>query len=180
MLIENKALFLQSQNKSTMKKLFFTLTILMLFQHSIFAQTKTEEQNVFSKSYDYVNDFEKILTEKQKETLNTSLKSFEKKALYKIVIVSVPSIKPYTTFPEYAHGLDQYLASNPKFDPTILIVVSKTLRQIQVLSIDLIRYKLSDEETQNILTNYTIPEFKKGDYYKGLENAVNQIIEKMK
>lgn len=163
-----------------MKKFFFALTILLLLPNYISAQTKTEEQNVFSKSYNYVNDFEKILTEKQIETLNTTLKSFEKKALYKIVIVSVSNIKPYESFPEYAHGLDQYLAKDPKFDPTILIVVSKTLRQIQVLSIDLIRYKLSDDETQNILTNFAIPEFKKGDYYQGLENAVGQIIEKMK
>ncbi|RED23539.1 uncharacterized protein BD847_2597 [Flavobacterium cutihirudinis] len=163
-----------------MKKLFFALTILLLLPNYISAQSKTEQQNIFSKSYNYVNDFEKILTEKQIETLNTTLKTFEKKALYKIVIVSVPSIKPYDSFPEYAHGLDQYLASDPKLDPTILIVVSKTLRQIQVLSIDLIRYKLSDDETQSILTNFTIPEFKKGDYYQGLENAVTQIIDKMK
>lgn len=163
-----------------MKKLFFALTILLLLPNYISAQTKTEEQNIFSNSYNYVNDFEKILTEKQIETLNTTLKSFEKKALYKIVIVSVPTIKPYDNFPEYAHKLDEYLSKDPKLDPTILIVVSKTLRQIQVLSIDLIRYKLSDEETQTILTNFTIPEFKKGDYYQGLENAVVQIIEKMK
>lgn len=163
-----------------MKKLFFALIILLVLPHSIFAQTKADEQSVFSKSYNYVNDFDKILTEKQIETLNTTLKSFEKKALYKIVIVSVPTINPYASFPEYAQGLDKYLAADPKLDPTILIVVSKTLRQIQVLSIDLIRYKLSDDETQSILTNYTIPEFKKGDYYKGLENAVTQIIEKLK
>lgn len=162
-----------------MKKTVLFLAIFLFLSHNLFAQTKIETQNVFSKSYDYVNDFEKILTPNQITTLNTTLKSFEKKSLYKIIIVSTSSINPYTSFAEYSSGLDKYLANDPKLDPTILIVVSKQLRQIQVLSIDLIRYKLTDDETQNIIAGFAVPEFKKGDYYTGLEKAIDQIINKL-
>jgi uncharacterized protein len=168
-----------------MKNLLFSIIITLIIPTVLFSQTKKEtnqnsdSKNIFSRSYNYVNDFEKILNPKQITTLNNTLKSFETKALYKIIVVSTSSIKPYNTFPEYAAGLDQYLASDPKLDPTILIMISKELRQIQIQSIDLIRYKLSDDETQNIIATFAVPEFKNGDYYTGLEKAINQIITKL-
>lgn len=167
-----------------MKKIFFL--IIILFPASIlFSQTKKEtavsdSQNIFSKSYDYVNDFEKILNPDQISNLTNTLKSFEKQFLYKITVVTTSSIQPYSSFPDYALELDKYLSKDPQLDPTILIVVSKELRQIQVQSIDLIRYKLSDNDTQSIITTYAVPEFKKGDYGKGLELAVEQIMSKLK
>lgn len=169
-----------------MKKIFFIITLILASPAFLFSQAKNStnlssgSENIFSKSYDYVNDFEKILTPAQITALNNTLQLFEKKFLYKITVVSTSSIKPYNTFPEYAAELDKYLSNDPKLDPTILIVVSKELRQIQVQSIDLIRYKLTDDETQNIIATFAVPEFKKGDYYKGLELAVEQIINKLK
>ncbi|MDR7372152.1 TPM domain-containing protein [Flavobacterium aquidurense] len=158
-----------------MKKILFIVIVALFSTNCVISQT----QNVFSKSYDYVNDFEKILTQSQISELNTTLKSFEKKSLYKIIIVSTSSINPYTDFPDYSLRLDHYLINDLKLDPTILIVVSKELRQIQVQSIDLIRYKLSDDDTKNIIANFAVPEFRKGDYYKGLEASVAQIINKL-
>lgn len=168
-----------------MKKISFIIIIILFPASILFSQTKKENtvpdpQSVFSRSYDYVNDFEKILSPDQITTLSNTLKAFEKQFLYKITIVTTPSIQPYTSFPDYALELDRYLSKDPKLDPTILIVVSREIRQIQVQSIDLIRYKLSDNDTQNIITTYAVPEFKKGDYGKGLELAVDQFINKLK
>ena len=168
-----------------MKKIFFIIIIILFPASILFSQTKKENtvpdsQNIFSRPYDYVNDFEKILNSNQITNLTNTLKAFEKQFLYKITVVTTSTINPYTSFPDYALELDRYLAKDPKLDPTILIVVSKELRQIQVQSIDLIRYKLSDNDTQNIITTYAVPEFKKGDYGKGLELAVDQIMNKLK
>lgn len=169
-----------------MKKIFFIILIILFSPSIVFSQAKkeknvnTDPKNVFSRPYDYVNDFEKIMNADQITTLTNILKAFEKKHLYKITVVTTSTIEPYTSFPDYALELDKYLAVDPKLDPTILIVVSKQLRQIQVQSIDLIRYKLSDNDTQNIITTYAVPEFKKGDYSKGLELAVEQIMNKLK
>ncbi|TDO73630.1 TLP18.3/Psb32/MOLO-1 phosphatase superfamily protein [Flavobacterium chryseum] len=168
-----------------MKKIFFFLTITLFSANFIFAQTKkvtssaSETQNIFPKSFDNVNDFEKILTPSQKTTLDTTLKSFRKKSLYNIFIVIVSSTKPFSNFQEYTESLDKYLANDLKLDPTILIVLSKELRQIQVLGVDQIRYKLNDDQTKEIIATFAVPEFKKGDYYKGLEDAVSQLIKKL-
>ncbi|KUJ59635.1 hypothetical protein AR687_22145 [Flavobacteriaceae bacterium CRH] len=166
-----------------MKKIFFIITITLFSANFFFAQTKktagSEIQNGFSKSYENVNDFEKILTSSQKTTLETNLKAFRKKSLYNIIIVTISSTKPYTTFTEYTENLDKYLANDLKLDPTLLIVLSKELRQIQVLGIEQIRYKLNDDQTKEVIATFAVPEFKKGDYYKGLEDAVAQIIKKL-
>lgn len=168
-----------------MKKIILLVTIALLLPASFFAQTKketqssAETQNIFAKSYDNVNDFEKILTPTQITSLNTILKTFEKKRLYKFIIVTTSSIKPYTDLYEYSQDLDKYLNSNLKMQPTILILLSKELRQIQILGEDTIRYKLSDDQTKEIISSFAVPEFKKGDYYKGLESAVNELIKKL-
>ena len=57
--------------------------------------------------------------------------------------------------------------------------MSKELRQIQILGEDSIRYKLSDDQTKEIISSFAVPEFKKGDYYKGLESAVSELIKKL-
>jgi len=168
-----------------MKRIILIVTIALLFPFSFFAQTKkdakpsSESETVFAKSYDNVNDFEKILTPDQITTLNTTLKSFEKKTLYKIIIVTTSSIKPYTDLFEYSQNLDKYLNTNLKMQPTILILLSKGLRQIQILGEDTIRYKLSDDQTKEIISGSAVPQFKNGDYYKGLEAAVTELIKKL-
>lgn len=166
-----------------MKKLFFTLVLLSSVLLS--AQTKNDTdfaanlKSTFSQSTDCVNDFEKILKPAELQSLNTTLNAFEKKHLYKIVIITTPSIAPFQSFEEYATDLDKFLSKDPRLDPTLLIVVSKTLRQIQVLSVDFIKYKLNTEETQNIISTYSVPELKKGNYYKALELASNEFMKKL-
>lgn len=168
-----------------MKKIILIVTVALLLPFSFFAQAKKEvrssleTQNIFATSYDNVNDFEKILTPAQISTLSTTLKSFEKRKLYKFIIVTTSSINPYTDLFEYSQNLDKHLNTNLKLQPTILILLSKQLRQIQILSEDSIRYKLSDEQTKEIISTFAVPEFKKGDYYKGLETAVNELIKKL-
>ncbi|MBL0738233.1 TPM domain-containing protein [Flavobacterium sp. GN10] len=166
-----------------MKKLFFTLVLFTSVLLS--AQTKTDTdfasrlKGTFAQSTDCVNDFEKVLKPEELKYLNTTLNTFEKKYLYKIVIITTPSFAPFQSFDEFAMDLDKFLSKDPRLDPTLLIVVSKSLRQIQVLSVNFIKYKLTEEETQNIISTYSIPELKKGNYYKALELASNEFMKKL-
>lgn len=168
-----------------MKRIIFLAAIALLLPNSFFAQTKKdvnsgqEKQSPFAKSYDNVNDFEKILTSNQITTLSTTLKSFEKKSLYKIIVVTTSAIKPYTDIYEYTQNLDKYLDTTLRVRPTIIIILSKQLRQIQILGEDSISYKMSDEQVKEIISNFAVPEFKKGDFYQGLEAAANEIIKKL-
>lgn len=155
------------------------LAISLFLSPNLFAQTKTEASNIFAKSYDYVNDFEKILTPNQIKSLTDFLKSSETKTKNKILVVTVSSIAPYTDLTDYSLDLDKYLISKLNIDTTILIVISKQLRQIQVQGVDRIRSKMSDQEMKDIIATYVVPELKKGDYYKGLQEGTNQLFKKL-
>lgn len=155
------------------------LAISLFLSHNLLAQTKTDPSTIYAKSYDYVNDFEKILTPTQVKTLSDFLKSNETKTKNKILIVTTSSIAPYTDLTEYSLDLDKYLITKLNIDTTILIVISKQLRQIQVNGIDKIRSKMSDQEMKDIIATYVIPQLKKGDYYKGLQEGTNQLVKKL-
>lgn len=162
-----------------MKKLVLLFAISLFLSHNLFAQTKPEASTIFAKSYDYVNDFEKILTPTQIKTLTDFLKSSEAKNKYKILVVTTGSIAPYTDLTDYSLDLDKYLISKLNIDTTILIVISKQLRQIQVQGVDKIRSKMSDQEMKDIIATYVVPELKKGDYFKGLQQGTVQLVKKL-
>lgn len=178
-------IFLRHQIYRQMKKILLLITLSFFLPNSFFGQSKNDtSQNSateipFSKTYNNVNDFEKILASNQIASLNTNLKSFEKKSGNKIFIITTSSIKPYTDVTEYTYNLNIYLANTLKLNPSFLIVLSKELRQIQIQSSFEARNKLTEEVTRDIITNSAIPDFKKGDYGKGLENAVLEIIKKL-
>lgn len=162
-----------------MKKILFFLIIFLFLPHLFFAQTKTEPQNIFAKSYDYVNDFEHILTPKQVKELNDFLKASEVKTKSKILIVSAASVSPYSDLNEYSRHLDNYLFSKLKIDTAVLIVISKQLRQIQFQGVAKIGAKITDPELKDIISTYVIPELKKGDYFKGLQAGTHQLVKKI-
>lgn len=162
-----------------MKKLVLLLAMSLFLSHNLFAQTKVETKSIFAKSYTYVNDFEKILTADQVKTLNDFLKSNDTKNKNKVLIVTTSSIAPYTDLGDYSLDLDKYLMSKLNIDTTVLIVISKQLRQIRVQGTDKRQTKISDQEIKDVVSAYVIPELKKGDYYKGLYEGTHQIIKKM-
>jgi uncharacterized protein len=162
-----------------MKKIFFIFTFALFVHTSFFAQTKTEAKNIFANSYDNVNDFEKILNPNQVKTLNETLKAFETKTGNKIIVITISATPSYRDLTNYSQDLDRYLRIGLKIDPSILFVVSKELRQIQILGVDKIRDKLTNQEIESIVNTNVVPELKKGDYYKGLESGITQIIKKL-
>lgn len=164
---------------SAMKKILFLFAIVLFLPNHFYAQTAADASAMFAKSYDYMNDFEKILTSSQVKTLNDFLKSSETKTTSKILIVTTSSIAPYTDLSDYSLALDKYMLSQLKIDTSILIVISKQLRQIQVQGVEKVRSKMSDQELKDIITTYVVPELKKGDYYKGLELGVKQLLKKI-
>lgn len=65
-------------------------------------------------------------------------------------------------------------------DNGILIGISKGYRRIRIQNGNGIEKIITDEETKKIIENYFIPEFKKGEYYKGTLNGLREIINVLK
>ncbi|MEO4006663.1 TPM domain-containing protein [Flavobacterium sp. CAU 1735] len=154
-----------------MKKIL--ILIALLFFGFGFSQNNTIENNptfVFPEIHDFVNDYDDILSLSQEVILKAYAKEIEKQNNIGIVIVTVPSISPYTDI--YDYSLD--LAKQTTFG-CIVIVVCKNMRALQIQNCDAIVSKLTDEETKSIIDHHVIPEFKKGNYFIGLENGIREI-----
>lgn len=117
-----------------------------------------------------INDFENILEFHQEIILEESVKSFYEYSGIGITVVTVESIEPYDSISDYSIDLGNYSNKGK-----VLIVVSKKLRQIQILNSDDILEKLTDEETKKIIDQFIIPRFKQEKYYAGLLDGIAEI-----
>jgi uncharacterized protein len=148
---------------------------LLLLTNFSFLQTVNSTNQHLPRLSKYVNDNEEIFQWFQINILNENLKVYEKKSTNEIVILTTASIEPYTNM--YNYSLD--LANNSgigKKDKNngVLIVISKKLRQLQIQVGDGITDKLTNKECKSILKTI-ISYFKKDDFFKGIEKAIEQI-----
>jgi len=150
----------------------FTLITLLFFSFGFGQNVVNENKQTkdFPSIDNYVNDYDDILSFPQEVILKESLKSFEKLNNIRIVIVTVDSISPYQNIFDYSLAL----AKQTDF-ACVYIVVCKSLRVIQIQNCDDILPKLTNEETKTLIEDCIIPEFKKGNYFIGLENGIFEI-----
>lgn len=160
---------------------FILFAICFSISASSYSQNSVDSTNIKKKEFifpavnDFVNDNENIFKNHEKLILNTTLENFERSSNNKIIIVTVASILPYDDIFKYSLDMANFLVSEKQLGTKILIVLSKNLRQIQIQNSDSIANLLTDEETKNILETFIIPEFKKGDYFKGLKKGISEI-----
>jgi len=124
-----------------------------------------------------VSDYEKVLNESQISHLTKIISEYEQKTTREIAIVTVSSIEPYESIADYSTDLaNEWGIGNPESDNGLLILFSKNLREIRISTGLGTEKKLTDETCKNVIDKTIIPEFKNGDYYKGIEKGLNELI----
>jgi uncharacterized protein len=118
----------------------------------------------------YINDFEDLLGLPDEINLQNTVKTFAKSKETGIVVVTTESFGPYETISDYSLAM----ANQTSFS-CVMIVVSRNLQQVHIQTCDDIAQKLTDGETKAIIDNYMIPEFKRGNYYRGLVDGIAEI-----
>lgn len=129
----------------------------------------------------YVTDKAGLLTPQQKDKLNAYCYTTEKNTNVEVVVVTIESIKDYpgtanASIEDFAHGLfDKYGIGNlPKNDGVLLLVA----RQDRKVRIELGKsYGHSrDSDSQRIIDNEILPQFRNNDYAAGITNGTRAII----
>lgn len=128
----------------------------------------------------YINDFENILSDKEEEKLSKMVMDHEKTTSNEIAVVTVSTIEPYSEMFEFSLAIaNKWKVGKAAKNNGVLIVVSKTLREIRIQNGLGISERLSDEETKLIIDKYMIPAFKKGKYFQGIEKGLNAIMKEI-
>lgn len=158
------------------KKIVFLNSLFLLFTLGSFAQFKippkptkvTEQTSVF----DYAN----LLKPDQKKALETKLINYADTTSTQIVVTIIPSLEGEyegTLAPEWAHKWE--IGQKGK-DNGVFILLAEKERKIWIAPGYGLEHILTAGINGEIIRNYIIPEFKKGDYYQGLNEGTTQLM----
>ena len=127
-----------------------------------------------------VNDFTAMFTPEQQSALETKLRHFNDTSSTQIAVVTVPDIHGYAPG-DYAQRLAEKwgIGQKGKDNGILVLVKPKTGREKGEVAIA-VGYGLEgvvpDAVASRIIRNDIIPEFQKGRYYNGINNAVDKLI----
>lgn len=129
----------------------------------------------------WTSDYGHIFTDQQIVRLDSTLSNYEKRTGNEIAVVTFDSSFIHEeNFDSLVLGIHN-LWGVGKIDRHngILIGISTAKRRIRIDNGSGIVVKLSDKETKAIIDNIVVPEFKQGDYFDGVKNAIEEIMKKL-
>ena len=126
-----------------------------------------------------VNDFANILTDKQERALEHKLVAYSDSTSTQICVVTVTSLDGMESN-DFAYQIGEKWGVGTKNNTGVVILVKpKTADELGDVSIQVgygMEPYVTDAVNYGIRTKEMIPAFKEGNYYKGIDNAVNAII----
>jgi uncharacterized protein len=125
-----------------------------------------------------VNDFENIFTDEQEKTLDSVINQYEIKTTIEISVITIPSKAiDKESFDDLVFKIaNSWGVGKGDKNNGILIGISKDYRKIRISNGLGIEKLMTDNQTKEIINNTFIPSFKKGDFYQGTLNGVQDII----
>jgi len=159
-----------------MLKKYFCLILALIFAGSIGLAQKIPARPVPPR---LVNDFADILSDKQERALEHKLVAYNDSTSTQICVVTVTSLGG-TTSDDFAYQIGEKWGVGTKNNNGVVILVKpKTADELGDVSIQVgygMEPYVTDAVNYGIRTKEMIPAFKEGDYYRGINNAVNAII----
>jgi len=168
-------MMMKKHKKTCWGKACLVLTGLLLLSNICFAQKIPAKPNPPR----LVNDLANILTDKQERVLEHKLVAYNDSTSTQICVVTVTSLDG-TTSDDFAYQIGEKWGVGTKENNGVVILVKpKTADELGDVSIQVgygMEPYVTDAVNYGIRTKVMIPAFKEGDYYKGIDGAVDAII----
>jgi uncharacterized protein len=162
---------------NTFKTCLFLLCLLFFF--NLLGQT-TKDTSI-PKPIGYVNDFEKIYTSEEIETLDSLIANYKKRTTIQISIITIDTtmmkkeeLDSWTLKVMKAWGVGRKDKNNG-----ILIGISRGYRVIRIQNGYGIEKILSNQKTKEIIDKDFIPFFKEAKYFEGTMNGLQALMKKL-
>ncbi|GJM36201.1 MAG: hypothetical protein DHS20C18_52020 [Saprospiraceae bacterium] len=125
----------------------------------------------------YVNDYASLLSRQEVSRLEQKLRAYQQESSTQIAIVTETSLDGDDAF-EYSNRLaQQWGIGGGENDNGILIYIAKDDRQIRIQTGYGTEGFLPDALAKRIIDNIITPAFRNGQYYQGIDRAVDTIIQ---
>ena len=153
------------------KNLLFFIAI--TFSLNAFSQGyKIPEKPKFQTS---VYDYTSLLTPFQKSNLEKKLVRYSDSTSTQIVVAIVSSTEGENIAYLAANWGEKWGIGQAKEDNGVLMLLAKDDRKITIQAGKGVEHLLTDFQSKRIIERVIIPEFKKGDYYRGLDQGSDYI-----
>ncbi|MDE3212101.1 MAG: TPM domain-containing protein [Bacteroidota bacterium] len=154
-----------------MKKLYLLLVAFSI--HAAFAQN-IPPRPVPPKG---VNDFASLLNTSQQQALEQKVDAYNDSTSSAVVIVTVPSLDGYDINDVSLGYLRTWGVGQKGKNNGVVILVAKNEHKVKIETGYGMEGVLPDLTCKEIIDNEMVPYFKQGDYYDGLDKAVDAIIQ---
>jgi len=157
-----------------MKKLFFLIPLL-LFVGCLYAQEVLPKPNPPR----LVNDHAGLLTPDQQQALESKVDAYDDSTSNQIAIIIVPTLNGLEPV-DYAVKLGrEWGIGGKQFNNGVIVLISteKDNRKVFIATGYGLEGAIPDVTAKSIVDNDLIPYLKEGDYYRGLDLAVDAIMQ---
>ena len=155
------------------KKYAFILIAFLCVQVAFGQFTIPKKPDLQTSVYDYAN----ILSASQKATLENKLIKYSDSTSTQIVIATVASIKGESIGILTPKWAQEWGIGQANEDNGVFLLLAEKEHEIWISPGYGVEYKLTAGINGTIIRNIIIPEFKKGDYYAGLDKGADAIFD---
>jgi len=154
----------------------YIIFFLLLPSATLFAQKLPDRSN----PPHLVNDFTNTLTELQKQDLENKLVAFDDSTSTQIAVVIIESLDGYD-IAEYNVALGRaWGVGGKEFSNGVVLLISKSDHKINIATGYGVEGALPDVTCKHIIDEVIVPNFKGNDYYRGIDEGTNAIIQSVK
>ncbi len=153
-----------------MKKILYSVLVLMLFGISASAQNFPEKPNTL------VSDYTNTLSADENKALEQKLVAFADSTSSQIAVVLVPTLEGYDVADYAVRLADKWGIGQDKKNNGVILLVSIGDRKMSIQTGYGMEGALPDAIARRIIENSIKPAFKEGAYYQGLDAGTNDII----
>lgn len=156
-----------------MGKSRFLLVLMLLFSTILFAK---DVPKVLSGDRAFLLDASGILSGQQKEAIQSKLKAYFDSTSTQIAVLIEPSLEGEDLF-EYSFKVAREWGIGEKDkDNGILIYIATADRKTYIQIGDGLEGAIPDMAAGRVIDYVMLPAFKSGDYYKGIDQAIDELI----
>ena len=163
-----------------MKKLLSILIALLVSAVSFSQQNMTAEKLLSYKPTKLVNDFTGTLTPDQEQALERKLVAFDDSTSTQIAVVIINSLDGNEIADYNLKVLRAWGVGGKENNNGVVLLIAKKDRKLNIATGYGVEGALPDITCKQIIDDIIVPKFKGDDYYRGIEEGTDAIIQAVK
>ena len=144
---------------------------------AVAAPGNAQDIDVIQPSGQWVTDAAGLLTTGEEGTLSRKLAAYAETSSTQIVVVTIPNLEGRAAS-DYATSLGrQWGVGQSQYNNGVVLLVSRDDREVFIATGYGLEGAIPDAIASRIVRNVIVPRFRQGDFYGGISNAVDALVD---